>query len=262
MRLQELIELAILDAMGLLDEEERVLFESAFRAAAPAVQAQVRREQTRLSRIEMLLPDVAPPAGLRALVLKAVRDEMAKAPSSGDLLIPAIVKSRGVSPLWRAASLGLAAAVLVMAITMFLFQREHSRAFDEWQRDSLVRKMVEELGASFVRDVLFNDEAQRVVLASSAPDFKGQASVFLLNPDSASARFFCDAMPTPAGRKYKLVVLDSEGTVVHEVTEFTSSGGLVTVEVNIDIKHRQAGNGLAIVAGEKHGIVLSSGTIG
>ena len=45
MTLQELIELAILDAMGLLDEEERLAFEVAFRASAPAVQAQVRRER-------------------------------------------------------------------------------------------------------------------------------------------------------------------------------------------------------------------------
>jgi len=50
MTLQEMIELAILDAMGLLDEEERLAFELAFRAAAPPVQAQVRREQTRPSR--------------------------------------------------------------------------------------------------------------------------------------------------------------------------------------------------------------------
>ena len=77
MSLQEMIEMAILDAMGLLDEREQSSFESAFRAASPSVQSQVRREQTRLSRIESLLPDVTPPSGLRAAVLTAVRAEMA-----------------------------------------------------------------------------------------------------------------------------------------------------------------------------------------
>lgn len=79
MSLQELIELAILDAMGLLDEREQASFESAFRTASPSIQAQVRREQTRLSRIEALLPDVTPPAGLRAAVLAAVREQIATA---------------------------------------------------------------------------------------------------------------------------------------------------------------------------------------
>ena len=39
MNLQQLIELSILDAMGLLDEDEQFRFEAAFRAASPAVQA-------------------------------------------------------------------------------------------------------------------------------------------------------------------------------------------------------------------------------
>lgn len=54
MKTQELIELAVLDAMGLLDEQEREAFDAAFDAAAPAIQAQVRREQTRLSVSEHL----------------------------------------------------------------------------------------------------------------------------------------------------------------------------------------------------------------
>ena len=69
MSIQQLIELAILDAMALLDHEEQDQFDAAFRASSPAVQSQVRREQTRLAVIETLLPDVTPPAGLRAAPL-------------------------------------------------------------------------------------------------------------------------------------------------------------------------------------------------
>src|SRR5688572_1624157 len=126
MTVQQLIELSILDAMGLLDEEERLQFESAFRSASPGVQAHVRREQTRLSRIESLLPEVEPPVGLRALVLEAVRAHMASEVTDDGLssLVIPMARSRSVSPLWRAGALGLAAASLMLGITTFLFQAE------------------------------------------------------------------------------------------------------------------------------------------
>src|SRR5882672_10291884 len=114
MNLQQMIELAVLDAMGLLDETEQGQFESAFRAAAPQVRAQVRREQTRLSVIEALLPDVEPPAGLRAAVLDAVRRQILAAGLGGRNgvagVLPPMIRSRAVSPWWRAAALGMAAA--------------------------------------------------------------------------------------------------------------------------------------------------------
>ena len=129
MRLQQLIELAILDAMGLLDEDEQRSFDSAYRTAAPAVQAQVRREQTRLSRIESLLPAVTPPAGLRAAVLEAVRREILAAEMADPAVVgtlPQIVKSRGVSAFWRAASVGMAAAAVVLGITTLQMQSNYN----------------------------------------------------------------------------------------------------------------------------------------
>src|SRR5688572_23634462 len=113
MTTQELIELAVLDAMGLLDEEEREAFDGAFGAAAPAVQAQVRREQTRISLSQDLLPDVEPPAGLRSLVLEAVRKAMGQPAERrhrhARLGMLTLMPARQVSPMWRAASVGFAA---------------------------------------------------------------------------------------------------------------------------------------------------------
>ena len=60
MTTHELLELASLDALGLLDADERESFERAFRAAAPAVQAQIRREQLRAPRSAMNSPAVDP----------------------------------------------------------------------------------------------------------------------------------------------------------------------------------------------------------
>lgn len=257
MTLQELIELAILDAMGLLDDDERELFECAFGAAAPALQAQVRREQTRLSRIEMLLPDVTPPAGLRAIVLQAVRNEMARAESSHsrDLIVPALVPSRGVSPLWRAASLGLLAAVLVLAVTMFLFQSQHQRAMEQARTDALVAKMGEEFGPAFVRDILFGPDTRRVVFVADTPGFRGQASVFV-NPDWKEAKFFCDAIASPPGRTLRVAIVDENDNVVETLTTFTSDGGFTNRGVALDLSASAiAGNSLAIITSDDQTIL-------
>ncbi|XOV76882.1 MAG: hypothetical protein ACFHWZ_08725 [Phycisphaerales bacterium] len=74
MTTQEMIEMASLDALGMLDADERAEFEAAFRAASPSVQAQVRREQKRFADAEHLLPEVDPPAGMKFRVMSAIRD--------------------------------------------------------------------------------------------------------------------------------------------------------------------------------------------
>jgi anti-sigma-K factor RskA len=236
MTVQELIELSILDAMALLDDEEHVQFELAFRAASPAIQAQVRREQTRLSNIESLLPRVDPPAGLRALVIEAVRTQMALSGRDADVagvITPPMSRARGVSPLWRAASLGMAAAAIVFGITTFLFNARYEELTKQLQDDALVAQLQGQFGASFVRDVLFDADTKRVVIQPVAEGFKGEASLFV-NPDWRSAKFFCRAVTTPEGREYKLAILDENDQVVQVLKHFTSNGGLLPLEVTID----------------------------
>src|SRR5690606_2614363 len=111
MTTQELIELALLDAYGLLDETERAAFDAAFMASPPSVRARVRRGQTRLAKSDWLLPDVPPPAGLRAAVIEAARRAMAevggreRGVTHAAGRVPPMLPNRRVSPLWRAASL-------------------------------------------------------------------------------------------------------------------------------------------------------------
>lgn len=253
MTLQELIELAILDAMALLDDEERERFEACFRAASPAVQAQVRREQTRLSHIESLLPDVDPPAGLRARVVQAVRDEMARsaADRTAGLIMPEIVPSRGVSPMWRATSLGLLAAMLVLTVTMFLFQSQHQRAVDQLRTDAMMGTLIDRFGPTFVRDVLFGQDTQRVLFVSNSPGFRGEAAIFV-NPEWSRAKFFCNSLTTPDGRPFRLAIVDDDDNIVQVLETFTSNGGLMSRDIALEIKpNRSQGRTLAIIATEE-----------
>lgn len=233
MSLQEMIEMAILDVMGLLDEREQSAFEAAFRTASPAVQAQVRREQTRLSRIEALLPDVTAPAGLRAAVLEAVRSQIATADKSDErLFIPAILKSRGVTPLWRAAALGLAAAAVVLAVTTFQWKQQNTRLEAILREDGLLAKMQQEMGATYVQDVLFSNDTKRVLIKPVAAGFKGEASMFL-NPEWKSAKFFGRDITTQEGVEYKLAIIDDSGAVVKTLGTISSDGRLFTQNITL-----------------------------
>lgn len=235
MTLQDMIELAILDALGLLDEEETRAFESAYRGAAPAVQAQIRREQTRLARIEALLPNVTPPAELRAVVVEAIRREISATHVAGSInpaksVADSMIPSRRVSPLWRAAALGMAAAAVVFGVTTLKFQFHLDEMRRQMQDSELLALVNTQFGPK-VRDVLFSRDTKRVIL-TPAPSTKGQASIFL-NPEWTDALFFCRAISAPAGRTLKVAIIDGDNKIVRELATFTSSGELKPLKVPI-----------------------------
>jgi anti-sigma-K factor RskA len=240
MNTRELIELAQLDALGLLDDAERQAFERAFAAAPPAVRAMLREEQARYARIDALLPTDEPPAGLRQRVMDRVRaaraeqDQTAPAPlrlvgGSGEAL--PISRSRRVSPLWRAAAVGFAsAAVLLGAVTLAMF-----RQFDDMRRSmreqELIASVAKTFGTRYVEDVLFHPQTTRVSFrrAEGAAGAE-QASVFI-NPDWANALFFSANMASPQGGTYRLVVVDENNRIVREVGALDSIGGRAAHEL-------------------------------
>lgn len=79
----EMLELAIADAMGVLDTVDSARFERAFAAAVPSLQAEVRAMQDRVVADRALLSDELPPASLRlktlARVASAIEHERAAA---------------------------------------------------------------------------------------------------------------------------------------------------------------------------------------
>ena len=79
----EMLELAIADAMGVLDTVDSTRFERAFAAAVPSLQAEVRAMQDRVVADRALLSDELPPASLRlktlARVASAIEHERAAA---------------------------------------------------------------------------------------------------------------------------------------------------------------------------------------
>lgn len=234
MKVQELTELALLDVHGLLDDEERQAFERAFAASPAAVQARIRREQVRFSDLTALLPDVDVPSDLRARVLERVRRAIAeqdrvKVDGAGRTL-PPILRSTRVSPVWRAGALACAAAAVVFAVTTIQMRVQYDELHSKIQSDVLLSSMLASYGPNHLRDMLFNEQTERVSFSSAEGETPGEASLWL-NPDWQSGRLFYLNLPRQAGEVYKLAVIDESGAVVEVLGSFDSSGGLMSRDV-------------------------------
>jgi hypothetical protein len=220
MTTHELLELAALDALGLLEDDERDAFDKAFRAAAPALQAQIRREQTRIAKDESMLPEVTPPIGLKARVLAAWREavETLKASPAGvrrhgaGRFIPPLLPSRGVTPVWRAVAIGCSAAAIVLGFATYQMKAEFERVTLASNANFVDEVMRREFGPNFKR-LVYSGKTQIVQFKPTAPDARGEA-VVLFDAERKVADFFCRQLP--ADGNYQLVLLDEKGQVVKD----------------------------------------------
>jgi len=232
MRTNELIEMATLEALGLLSETEQLEYEAAFRAASPALRRQIRAAQQRSAEFEAsLLPRVEPADNLRTRVLAAVAEASALETSSGRAVVhrpgrvvPKVRASRRVSPLWRAASIGLAIAVTVLGVWTVQLQEHNARLGEA----IVVNEFFDKIGPRQVDDTLFDGNTGRVILAAAAdaPSSFAARAVLLVNPDWKQARFVCSDLPVPKGGKatFELCLLDESDQVVQALKRFESEG--------------------------------------
>jgi hypothetical protein len=238
MTTQELIEMASLDAMGMLDADERADFEAAFRSASPAVQAQIRREQKRFSDADHLLPEVDPPAGLKFRVMSAVRDAIIGL-TAGDAAAAAHAVSTGSNTrawfnsttIWRAACIGFATTtVLLTGVTAYVFDR--NQAYLEETDIALGKALLSELGTDF-QEVALSQGVQLFSFATTE-GLSAQANLWV-HPETKVAFLFCRDLPVTNGR-YTLV-LERSGQNPQVIRQFRAADGMVTFRVDyIDIE--------------------------
>jgi anti-sigma-K factor RskA len=255
--------MATLDALGLLSEGEQQEYEQAFRAASPEVRRQIRAEQRRSAEFEAsLLPRVEPDAALRARVVGAVVQAGALEESSGvravvhrpGRVVPKVRPSRRVSPLWRAASIGLAIAVTVLSVLSVQFLEHNTRL-----REAMaVSELFDKVGTRQVRDTLFDPNTRRIILTATAgapAGFKTEA-VLLVNPDWKQARFFCSSLAGTDGKPeaFELCLVDENQRVVRTLNRFQSDEGRW---ISFDIPATSLNQGrLALVASATQTVVM------
>lgn len=227
MTTHELIEMASLDALGLLDPEEREAFERAFRTAPPSVQAQIRRDQLRYSAMDEMLPPVEAPLGLKARVLAAVQNAMSQVSGRrSDVLakIPELRSSYGVNRYWRAAAIGAMAASLVLAVIALQVQNSF-KEISSIAMNSEASRHLSEFGRRF--DQSFFDHNTRFVKFTPAhasdaePGLRGKATL-LFDSKTGKAELLVKDLPTLGG-SYEVVVIDAHGNRAEAVLTFSAS---------------------------------------
>lgn len=264
MTTNELLEMTMLHALGMLEDDEREAYEAAFAAASPQLQASVRAEAERMADLGDLMPENEPRTELRDMVLAAVRAAMherandqrlaaerAAAPAIAGSIAqggratyaqPKLNRSPRVHRVWRATSMGLAAAVVAMTVVTINVQQTYNNAGS----NAFVAKMYDTYGGQFVDDTMFNPNTQRVVLSAASGDETSimGASVFA-NPDWETTRLMVKNLrQQPGDEPYRLVLLDANGEIARELTTFTSNGEVqsidIKVKVNLDKDNRLA----------------------
>jgi hypothetical protein len=268
MTTKDLHEFASLDALGLLDYDERRAFEEAFEQAPGGLKASIRREQDRFASVEEFLPDVEQPKGLRARVLSSVRDAVTalNAPAdeadavAGRIGVSPWSLRRNVSPLWRAACIGFATATVVLVAVGSEIHTQYSEAMTSIEKSAFVDEIQERLGPKFVK-VLMSDTADHVRFTNAAnveTDNAGNAMV-LSDRASGAAMFVCRGLPKIDQGEYRLILVDPVAGVETVVARFTTDGEFMSKTIEpIEI---EAGMSMTIVGSDTGKPVLTSTTI-
>lgn len=240
-----MIELAALDALDLLDPEDKERYERAFRDASPELQQEVRATQARVSVMDGVLPDVEPDASLRSRVIEAVARAREGQAISGvgrtvvhhpGRSMPKVAQSRRVSPLWRAASIGLCVAVMVLGVVAVQIQEHNTRLGEA----VFVSEYFQRIGPRHLRDTLFDANTKRAIFARTeqGAQLRDVRAVVLSNPDWKTARLFCEGLSGQAGTKavFHLCVVDAKNRVVENLKSFESDGRWETFDVAVKLE--------------------------
>lgn len=231
MTIQQLLENAHLDALGMLDADDQAAFEVAFAAAPAGVKAQVRAEQARWAEASSFLPDVQPSADLKQKVLDAVSVAMLEGSARADDVLE-MQPSLRVSRWWRAGAVGMACAAVLLGAALTKVTSDYSTI----SRQVASGKVMDDLtglrsGGQVLRDTLFAADTQRIIFeatpAGKAMATPIEASVFV-NAKWPGPQFYCDSLPEQSGKVYQLVVLNAAGSIASVLRDLPSKAGLFT----------------------------------
>lgn len=246
---RRLLEQAALDALGLLDDEERVAFDTAFLSASDSLQAHLRREQKRIAALGVCLPDVAMPDGLREAVLAAVREAIRseREPASIEAAIAGVIGHgaghevpdlprrplRRVSRLWRATALGLLVASVILSYATLQMKSQFDQVAEAQDSIQMAEAMLRLFGPDY-REAMMDQRVIRASFASANQRFRARAALWF-DPDSDKAWFVFEGLPVAQGQPYRLVVLDSNDRIVNELASFQSNGQFDGQPIKLDV---------------------------
>jgi len=233
----QLLELASLDALGLLDDVESAMYTRSFHDAPATVQDEVLRLQGEIAKDHHLLPGEEPDPELRERVLKAVADAIARDDSLAPLA--RIGKTRrsterdndgrvylgGSGQFWRAASFALAGVSLIMVYFMAMGRQasDDVTAAALWNNTIELEILLKPSAKEFLLD-----DSTKIDLTALDPTAVYDASVFV-NRESQQAFILVSNLPAAVGKAYVLQALvpgSEEPTLVKRFHAEAGFGGV------------------------------------
>lgn len=258
MKTQELLALASLDALGLLEEPEREAFDRVFNAAPPALQSQIRREQARIAQDDSLLPAVEAPIGLKVVVMARWREAM----TARKRFLPPLLPSSGVSPFWRMTAISAVAASIVLGFAIVQIQTDFKQAVSASNQIELSKAISDKYGPIFERAIF---EYDCVKYQPASAKVSGNAA-FYFDPERRSdeegkqvrvGELFVRNFSASAGA-YQIALVDKNGKlvtsdngdkmiVISGFTSATDNGSILHLHITVKVEQLDPGYGLAIV---------------
>lgn len=189
--LEELLELAALDAVCALDEYDAPMFKREFHRASPAIQSQIIEFQAELVSDETLLPNEMPPAHLRERVLEAMTSA---AETEAVHLAPLATigrPERAFEPTYRNAKRAVItswfwrAAVLALTVSLVIVGYFFSQAISEGNQLAILalsdRTSIElkKMIGPTAEDFIGKPGIRTVTLSSTDPEFDGSATLYI-----------------------------------------------------------------------------------
>jgi hypothetical protein len=221
---EELIELAALDAFGLLDDYEAALYTRSFHHAPAAVQDEIIRLQAEIAVSDVLEGPEEPDASLRGKVLSSVAVAIERE-SSGLGPLASIGRARAIEPragigrigIGRSAQFWRAAAFVMMgaAVVVAYFWTEAQRNTNEIALVALgidAEKDIHELVGAGLEEFALNPNSKSVFLTPVAAG-DGSFAVIYVNTQTKEAFVAAIGLSTPAGT-HSLEVQQSDGSFV------------------------------------------------
>ena len=234
MNAQQLLEMALLDACGLLETDELERFEAAFAEAPESIKAQIRREQSRFADQSELLPDVTPRPELRRLVVDAVRRAAGTAVTAdtlrfermvntGAVPMPADIHRRRVMPFWRAAAIVLAVTTVFGGVLSLEMRNQIDEMGNRISSINSADLFLRYGNMPGLQDAMFGPNSERVLFKPVDPSAEAMAAVFT-DTQTSRSYFVCNRLPVLEEGQYELVLLNDDQNYVSTITTFTSNG--------------------------------------
>lgn len=239
----QLLELAALDAFGLLDEYEADQFTRSFHHAPATVQREIVRVQAEIAADTQLLPDDAPAPELRQRVLAAVADAVEQR-SSTFAPLATIGRSdasradarrdgwRALSPLlWRAATFTLV-GVTVVLMYFLVATLQHANMVTQLALVNVTSDQLRrEIGPDFT-EFLSDPRVTRIVLQPVDETRDELWAVVMVNDTTGEAFLVCNGLSDADGN-YSISAIRTDDQSRHELRRFESTGSIYAARMDI-----------------------------